>query len=81
MAHCLECVGAILEIITDKSQEGAQFVAGFGGLGGLYWQYYHSAALYLTPRATGLLRYRVDFQAIDDTEEETFDIDLDDLGL
>ena len=26
--------GATLEIITDKSQEGAQFVKGFGGSGG-----------------------------------------------
>jgi peptide chain release factor subunit 1 len=27
--------GATLEIITDKSQEGAQFVGGFGGIGGI----------------------------------------------
>lgn len=27
-------LGATLEIITDKSQEGAQFVRGFGGIGG-----------------------------------------------
>lgn len=27
--------GATLEIVTDKSQEGAQFVRGFGGIGGL----------------------------------------------
>ncbi|KAJ9578198.1 hypothetical protein L9F63_005587 [Diploptera punctata] len=27
--------GATLEIITDKSQEGSQFVRGFGGIGGL----------------------------------------------
>lgn len=26
--------GATLEIVTDKSQEGAQFVRGFGGIGG-----------------------------------------------
>ena len=26
--------GATLEIITDRSQEGAQFVKGFGGIGG-----------------------------------------------
>jgi len=38
--------GATLEIITDKSQEGAQFVKGFGGIG-------------------GILRYQVDFQALD----------------
>lgn len=28
--------GAALEIVSDKSQEGAQFVRGFGGLGGFY---------------------------------------------
>ncbi|KAH9285921.1 Eukaryotic peptide chain release factor subunit 1 [Echinococcus granulosus] len=27
--------GAILEIVTDKSQEGSQFVRGFGGIGGI----------------------------------------------
>lgn len=27
-------IGATLEIITDRSQEGAQFVRGFGGIGG-----------------------------------------------
>ena len=27
-------VGSTLEIVTDKSQEGAQFVKGFGGIGG-----------------------------------------------
>lgn len=28
--------GATLEIVTDKSQEGSQFVKGFGGIGGKY---------------------------------------------
>lgn len=27
--------GSTLEIITDKSQEGSQFVRGFGGVGGI----------------------------------------------
>ena len=27
--------GATLEIVTDRSQEGNQFVKGFGGIGGL----------------------------------------------
>lgn len=27
--------GTALEIITDRSQEGSQFVSGFGGIGGL----------------------------------------------
>lgn len=35
--------GATLEIITDRSQEGAQFVRGFGGIGGDLW------AIYLFP--------------------------------
>ena len=26
--------GSTLEIVTDRSQEGAQFVKGFGGIGG-----------------------------------------------
>ena len=53
--------GTVMEIVTDRTQEGAQFCAGFGGIG-------------------GLLRYRVDFQAIDE-DMPKFDIDLDDLGL
>ena len=32
--------GATLEIITDRSQEGAQFVRGFGGIGGMYLYVY-----------------------------------------
>lgn len=27
--------GTTLEIVTDKSQEGSQFVRGFGGVGGI----------------------------------------------
>jgi peptide chain release factor subunit 1 len=30
--------GANLEFVTNRSQEGAQFVKGFGGIGGL-WRY------------------------------------------
>lgn len=37
-AHFKE-FGCALEFITDRSQEGAQFVRGFGGIGGtLRWQ-------------------------------------------
>jgi len=39
--------GARLEFVTDKSQEGSQFVKGFGGIG-------------------GLLRYSIDFMALED---------------
>ena len=33
-ANNYKVFGATLEIITDRSQEGAQFVKGFGGIGG-----------------------------------------------
>lgn len=35
LANNYKNFGATLEIVTDKSQEGAQFVKGFGGIGGL----------------------------------------------
>ncbi len=35
LANNYKTYGATLEIITDRSQEGAQFVRGFGGIGGL----------------------------------------------
>lgn len=52
--------GCTLQFVTNKSQEGAQFLKGFGGLG-------------------GILRYRLDFQALDeisDPEEDDFDFDF-----
>ncbi|KAH8338992.1 hypothetical protein KR074_000280 [Drosophila pseudoananassae] len=36
LANNYKMFGATLEIITDKSQEGSQFVRGFGGIGGKY---------------------------------------------
>ncbi|XP_013379690.1 eukaryotic peptide chain release factor subunit 1 [Lingula anatina] len=35
LANNYKTFGATLEIITDRSQEGAQFVKGFGGIGGI----------------------------------------------
>ena len=35
LANNYKNFGANLEIVTDRSQEGAQFVRGFGGIGGL----------------------------------------------
>ncbi|KAK0411003.1 hypothetical protein QR680_005425 [Steinernema hermaphroditum] len=35
LANEYKSFGATLEIITDRSQEGAQYVRGFGGIGGL----------------------------------------------
>jgi len=43
--------GALLQIVTNKSQEGSQFCKGFGGIG-------------------ALLRYRVDFGAMDYDSDE-----------
>lgn len=34
IANNYKTFGATLEIITDRSQEGSQFVRGFGGIGG-----------------------------------------------
>jgi len=58
LANNYKSFGATLEIITDRSQEGSQFVRGFGGIG-------------------GMLRYKVDFQAMqcDDFDEQEFDLD------
>jgi peptide chain release factor subunit 1 len=36
LANSYKSFGATLEIITNKSQEGSQFVKGFGGIGGTY---------------------------------------------
>lgn len=33
--------GAQLEFITNRSQEGSQFVKGFGGIGGMYFLFKH----------------------------------------
>lgn len=35
LANNYKNFGTVLEIITDKSQEGSQFVRGFGGIGGM----------------------------------------------
>jgi len=35
LANNYKTFGAVLEIVTDRSQEGAQFVRGFGGIGGI----------------------------------------------
>lgn len=35
LAENYKSFGATLEIVTNKSQEGAQFVRGFGGIGGI----------------------------------------------
>ena len=61
-----------MEIVTDRSQEGAQFVKGFGGVGGKIYQFFlHKFIKYL-----GLLRYQVDFAAQEcDFSDDDFDLD------
>lgn len=44
LANNYKNFGATLEIITDRSQEGSQFVRGFGGIGG---KGYFSSCFYL----------------------------------
>lgn len=41
LANNYKSFGATLEIITDKSQEGSQFVRGFGGIGGKFIMFLH----------------------------------------
>ena len=57
LANHYKDFGSTLKIITDRSQEGSQFVRGFGGIG-------------------GMLRYKVDFQAMqfDDFDDDEFDL-------
>ena len=40
LANNYKAFGTTLEIISDKSQEGSQFVRGFGGIGGVYIIYF-----------------------------------------
>jgi peptide chain release factor subunit 1 len=40
LANNYKNFGATLEIVTDRSQEGAQFVRGFGGIGGKHFFYF-----------------------------------------
>lgn len=54
IAQNFQRFGCTLQFVTNKSQEGSQFLKGFGGLG-------------------GLLRYRLDFQVLDDFSEPSED--------
>ena len=50
------CAGATLEIITDRSQEGAQFVKGFGGIGGKTFSYLALDVRYFYIKSIGDVR-------------------------
>ncbi|XP_013394137.1 eukaryotic peptide chain release factor subunit 1-like [Lingula anatina] len=45
LANNYKTFGATLEIITDRSQEGAQFVKGFGGIGGKHLKGFNATHL------------------------------------
>lgn len=52
--------GATLEIVTDKSQEGSQFVKGFGGIGGedaVFNRTYDPGTVYLFKNYFTVLTY------------------------
>ena len=61
--------GATLEIVTDRSQEGSQFVKGFGGIGG---RRNKDSKMILNLLFSGLLRYRLDFQTLGEPEDDDF---------
>lgn len=73
--------GANLEFITNKSQEGAQFCKGFGGIGG------GAPGVHAILTSSGLLRYRLDFlsmeqeQEVGEVDDDDLDIDLDEYDL
>jgi peptide chain release factor subunit 1 len=85
LANNYKSFGATLEIITDKSQEGSQFVRGFGGIGGM-WNleknfshfFFHFISYIFRYFTKGILRYKVDFQSMAAEEEPLDDVDLDD---
>lgn len=87
LANNYKSYGAALEIVTDRSQEGAQFVRGFGGIGGnfgyvILFGLTNVLSIFccILPNMhlfTGLLRYRVDFQ-LNDLNDGIEDINLDD---
>lgn len=58
LANNYKNFGTTLEFVTDRSQEGSQFVKGFGGIG-------------------ALLRYPLDFDALEDIENDFEDQDED----
>jgi peptide chain release factor subunit 1 len=81
LADNYKTFGAKLEIITDKSQEGSQFVRGFGGIGGNIFVkiVFANRLLILFSRNLGILRYKVDIQSLQgDGAFDDEDYDLSD---
>lgn len=80
LANNYKSFGATLEIITDKSQEGSQFVRGFGGIGGkfLAWLLFFDQMI-IYWMFVGILRYKIDIQNLQgDTAADEFDDYFDD---
>ena len=77
LANTYKTFGASLEIVTDRSNEGAQFVKGFGGIGGRKkFAYQLCSSCQPCFCYLGLLRYRVEF-VIHEMEDGIADFDLD----
>lgn len=64
LANNYKMFGATLEIITDKSQEGSQFVRGFGGIGGKYSGYIDPLNYPPAVDVDDLKRYNCDIQTL-----------------
>ena len=79
LANNYKSFGATLEIITDKSQEGSQFVRGFGGIGGTTpSNFFPHHWLIFFPFFLGILRYKVDLQSLQgdcSLDDQIFDYD------
>ena len=79
LANNYKSFGATLEIITDKSQEGSQFVRGFGGIGGNFLALIILQSELINWLSAGILRYKIDLQNLQgDTAADDFDDYFDD---
>ena len=77
LANNYKSFGTALEIVTDRSQEGSQFVRGFGGIGGAR----HAHCIVDTffqklSILTGILHYKVNFLRLDEAEFDDLDYEF-----
>lgn len=71
LANNYSSFGASLEFVTDRSQEGSQFVKGFGGIGGLLrWSVDFTTLSLIEEGALGP-------QSDDDSDEDDYEDDID----
>jgi peptide chain release factor subunit 1 len=77
IANNYKSFGTALEIVTDRSQEGSQFVRGFGGIGGtrhahcIIDSFFKSCSI-----PTGILHYKVNFLRLDEAEFDDLDYEF-----